>query len=214
MNDDNLDEEKTAESDDYIHPSLSGEALFEGTPITPEDRPRGILSKVDREFLCGQKEYEHSQSEANRRQDIRERVSNSLQDFVLLAFLLSEDEREQLIQQINPEDLDIELSAMISFMYLCIDQDEDHLEKIIERGVLWGANDQRGSRWSGEATEVETSIDITYNPNVDQIYDKYTEGDTEHLTPAEIGVLVRSGKLTAEDLDRLKITGRNPFDRD
>ena len=41
-----------------------------------EERPRGLLSHTDREFLVGLKDYKHEQSEANRRQDIRERVAH------------------------------------------------------------------------------------------------------------------------------------------
>lgn len=213
MKNDKSEKEKMDEPNKHQYSRLTGGSIFGDDLLTPEERPRGILSKVDREFLCGNKQYEHSQSEANRRQDIRKRVSNSFQDFVLLAFLLSEEEREQITQQKDPEDLDIELSAMISFIYLCVDQDKDHLENIIETGVLWGANDHQEKRWSGEAIEVDTSIDVTYAPNIDQIYSKFTKDDGNGLTPAEIGVLVQRGKLTAEDLNQLEITRRDPFDR-
>jgi len=56
--------------------------------LTPEDRPRGILSPTDREYLCGHKEYAQPQTDANRRQAIRERVVNGLEDFALLSVLL------------------------------------------------------------------------------------------------------------------------------
>jgi len=56
--------------------------------VTPEDRPRGILSPTDREYLYGQKEYAQPQTDANRRQAIRERVVNGLKDFELLSLLL------------------------------------------------------------------------------------------------------------------------------
>lgn len=53
------------------------------------DRDRGMLAPVDREFLLGEKEYEHRQSVHNRREKIRSRVRNTYLDFSLLFEQLS-----------------------------------------------------------------------------------------------------------------------------
>ena len=42
--------------------------------LKPENRPRGILSKAEREYLCGLKDYAHAQYEAKSKQDIRDRI--------------------------------------------------------------------------------------------------------------------------------------------
>jgi len=170
-----------------------------------EDRPRGILSNTDREYLCGLRDYKHAQTEANRKQDIRERVINALHDFVLLGLLLDDEEREKIfIEEFDEDELHLSLEWLISFVYLGLEQDEKRLEDIISNGVYFGANFDKSGRWAGDATDVDASIDVEYNPDVDKIYKQFQEGEGDQLTPAEVGVLVRSGKLEPEDLDELE----------
>lgn len=177
-----------------------------GSAIAPEDRGRGILSKADREYLCGQKEYAHAQSESNRKQDIRERVQNGLKDFTLLWLLLDPGERATIFDEMGNEEVDQCIDSMITFAYLGLDQDLQQLTERIEHGVLLGANFDTAGRWAGKATNVDVSIDVDYQPDVDALYDQLQAGKTDQLTPAEIGVLVRSGKLKPEDLTELEET--------
>ena len=178
--------------------------------LTPEDRGRGILSKADREYLCGQKEYAHAQSESNRKQDIRERVKNGLKDFTLLWLLLDPTERATIFYEMGNEEADQCIDSMISFAYLGFDQNRHRLADRIEHGVLGGANYDTGGRTAGKATNVDVSIDIDYEPDVDALYEQLQAGKTDQLTPAEIGVLVRAGKVTPENLSELKDT-TTPF---
>lgn len=177
--------------------------------LAPEDRPRGILSKADREYLCGQKEYAHAQSESNRKQDIRERVKNGIKDFTLLWLLLDPTERDNIFDEMADEEVDQCIESMVTFAYLGLGQDRHRLEERIERGVLLGANYDTAGRWAGEATDVDASIDIDYRPDVDALYEQVQEGKTDQLTPAEIGVLVQAGKLQPEDLKELEETSSN-----
>ena len=59
-----------------------------------EERPRGILSPADRQYLTGQKELSQG-AERNTRQRIRERIRNSLFDAQLLWELLPDNDLEQ-----------------------------------------------------------------------------------------------------------------------
>lgn len=171
-------------------------------------RPRGILSHTDREYLLGQTEYKHAQTEANRKQRIRERIVHAFQDYLLLRLLLDDDERDKVFKDDIDEDLlHDSLEAMVTFVYLGLDQDVKQFEKIIENGVHVGANFDRSGSWVGEATNVDVAIDVEYNPDVERLYQKFREGEGDQLTPAEVGVLVRSGKLEPEDLDALEDTG-------
>lgn len=181
----------------------------EGDPESSiEERPRGILSHTDREYLLGLRDYKHAQSEANRKQDIRERVVNGFQDFAFLVSLLSDEERDKIFnEEMDDEGLQRCLELMIAFVYRGLDQDKDRLENIIENGVFIGANFDKGDRWAGAATNVDTLIDIDYNPDVEKLYQRFQQGAGEELTPAEIGVLVRSGKLEPADLEKLEETG-------
>lgn len=174
----------------------------EGLSITPEDRPRGILSKTDRDYLCGLKEYAQPQTDANRRQDIRERVENGLKDFALLWMLLEPDEREKVFDELGEDGTDEVIESMITFAYLGIDQDTTRLEECIERGVLAAANADKLFRSAGRATDADVSINIEYNPDAEKLYRRFEEG--AQLSDSEIGVLVRSGKLNAEDIKELQ----------
>lgn len=59
------------------------------------DRPRGILSKADRELLTGQSQIEaKSQQERNARARIRKRTEAGLRDFELLAHPAYLEERD------------------------------------------------------------------------------------------------------------------------
>lgn len=172
--------------------------------LSPGDRSRGILSNTDREYLCGLKDYKHEQSEANRRQDIRERVKNGLEDFILLWLRLDDDDREKLFSEMGPDLVEISTKATIAFLYLGIDQNEDRFEKLLAEGIYLGGNSGGRSRWSGEVTDVDVSIDIERNPDIDKIRKKLDRGEQDELSPAEIGVLVREGKLDSDDLESLR----------
>lgn len=170
-------------------------------------RARGILSTTDREYLSGQKEYEHPQSEANRKQDIRERVINAFQDFLILTLMLSEKERKKIFNdEISEKLLQHSLESMVSFVYLGLEEDIEELEKIIEIGVYSGANLSKIGNWSGEVVDVDTSIDLERRPDRSEVIQKLEQGKTDQLTPAEIGILVRSGQLDKDDLDELEDT--------
>jgi len=170
--------------------------------ITPEDRPRGVLSPTDRDYLCGLKKYAQPQTDANRRQDIRERVENGLKDFALLWLFLERDEREKVFDEFGEDGADEAIASMNAFAYLGVDQDTARLEECIERGVLNAANADKLFRSAGRATDADVSIDIEYNPDVEKLYRRFEEGG--QLSNAEVGVLVRSGKLDIEDIKELQ----------
>lgn len=179
----------------------------EGLSITPEDRPRGILSPTDRDYLCGLKEYAQPQTDANRRQDIRDRVENGLKDFALLWMFLEQDEREKVFDELGEVGTDEAIASMVAFAYLGIDQDTTRMGECIERGVLGAANADKLFRSAGRATDADVSIDIEYNPDADKLYRRFEEGG--QLSDAEVGVLVRSGKLDTEDIKELQDTDKS-----
>jgi hypothetical protein len=178
---------------------VSNESILE-----PNDRPRGILSPTDREYLCGLKDYSHNQTELNRRQDIRERTIEGIRDFNLLWLLLDKPEWEKIIDAFEVEELNTAFSSMVAFMYLGLEQDDSRMNEVLERGLYQGANSDTSRRWSGDVNDVTVDIDIDYEPNIDQLYTRVQEGEADQLTPAEIGALVRAGRLSQEDLKKLK----------
>lgn len=172
-----------------------------GLEITPEERPRGILSKTDRDYLCGLKDYAQPQTDANRRQDIRERVKNGLKDFALLWMFLERKERDKIFEALGEEGTDEVIESMIGFAYLSLDQDTTRFEECIERGVLGAANADKMFRSAGRATDVDASIDIEYTPDLDKLYQRFQEGG--QLSDADVGLLVRAGKLDLTDLRKI-----------
>lgn len=210
------------DSDENVHPNadelqeelreiLRGKSELDRSNMVwiqePPSRPRGILSDIDREYLLGQKEYEHPQSEANRKQDIRERTANALQDFVILSSMLSREEREKVFNDESPDQqLQSSLEAVIAFVYLGLEEDLHELEQIIENGVYIGANQSKLGKWSGEIADVDVSISVEQRPDPAELIEKYEQGNTDQLTPAEIGILVRCGQIDPDDLDDLEET--------
>lgn len=168
-------------------------------------RPRGILSKVDRAYLFGEREFEYRQSELNRQQDIRERVVDSLQDFILLDTLLSEKQTNKIFnEEIDNEILNTSIESFVSFVYSGLNKDTARLENIIESGVFAASKTNTDSRLQGEVTNVDVSIDIYRTPDIDELYKKFQQGDIDSLTDSDIGMLVRSGKLNSEEIEELE----------
>ena len=173
--------------------------------LSLSDRDRGILSNTDREFLFDKKEYKHKQSALNRKRDIRNRVANALQDFILLNTLISGAEIEKIFNhEMDDDNLDKSLRNMISFVYNGIDHDRGRLEDIISKGVRDAINKHKTDQKGGEATHVSTIIDIERTPDVDELYDKLQEGKTDQLSNGEVGALIRSGKLDSDDVAKLE----------
>lgn len=170
--------------------------------VTPEDRPRGILSMTDREYLCGLKDYAQPQTDANRRQDIRERVKNGLEDFWLLVLFLKRDEREKIVEDLGQDATEEVIASMAAFSYLALEQDQPRFEECLERGILMAANRDKLFRSAGRATDADVSIGVEYNPDPEKLYRQLEQG--KNLTDAEVGVLVRHGKVDGEDLEELQ----------
>lgn len=200
------------ENDDEVPELFTGVEDAKGTIseeslLKPVDRPRGILSPTDRDYLCGLKDYSHSQTELNRRQEIRERTIEGIRDFNLLWLLLDEPEWKKVIEAFETEELNTAFASTVAFMYIGIGQDTGRMEEILERGLYEGANYDISGRWSGEANDVAVDIDIDYEPNVEELYTRVQQGEGDSLTPAEIGALVQAGKLDPEDLETLEDSG-------
>ena len=172
-----------------------------GPILTPEDRPRGILSPTDREYLCGHKEYAQPQTDANRRQAIRERVVNGLKDFALLSVLLEPGEREKVFAELGQEETDEALASMVAFAYLGVEGDRHRFETCLEHGILQGANVGQFSESGGRATDADVSISVAYDPNIEALYQRFEDG--RELTDAEMGGLVRAGRIGGDDLGEL-----------
>lgn len=174
--------------------------------ITSKRRSRGILSKTDREYLLGLKEYENKQSEANRRQDIRNRIKNSLQDFKIIWPLMDKRDRDQVFDSLDRRTVDDSIEAMVSFIYLGLNQDVPRIEEAIRRGILAGKNidTEAGAR------QVDISINVDYYPEVEDAKEKSENSPLINLTVEEIGVLAKAGELDPSQIKRMSDSYNHP----
>lgn len=165
------------------------------------DRDRGLFTTSDREFLLGVKDYEHQQSAINKRRDIRDRLYAGLFDLQLLANV-DPTERDKLFGKIDRGELHESISVLIAFVYSGLDGNIEAIEQMIRSGIYKA---ERGGveGYGGGARDVEVTIDITREYDVEEIYARFEHGSSDDLTPAEIGVLVREGRLDPDDYKRL-----------
>ena len=176
------------------------------------ERPRGLLSHDDRLFVAGMKDFEWSQSESNARRRVIERVAHGFVDFSMLRWL-EQREAEDVLEELGDDDLHRRVADLVTFVYQATGGDADALSSMIEAGVLHGENTELGGGpakanaahpHTGGASSVDVSIQIERNPDVERIYEQYQEDGGDGLTPKEIGVLVREGRLDAGDLEELR----------
>jgi hypothetical protein len=179
---------------------ISGHLNMYGSfDIEPQQRSRGMLSKTDREYLLGLKDYKNKQSEANRRQDIRDRIKNTLQDFKIVWTLLEEHDRDQVFTSLGDETVDDSIEAIISFVYLGLNQDIPRIEEAIKRGILAGENVSS----EGETKQVDVSINIDYYPDVEDAKEKVQNNPLVELTVEEIGVLAKANELKPSHIEKM-----------
>lgn len=168
------------------------------------ERVRAIFTKSDREFLFGEKTYDNEQSERNRWRNIRSRVVNALVDLQLLRLVPSE-QREKILSEIEHGWLHEGIAHLIAFVYNGLGKDVEALEQMVESGVLKAELHQpRDDERPVEGVEVE--IDLTHGYDVEHIYDKFQQVGGRGLTPSEIGVLVREGKISSDEVGQLAWT--------
>ena len=126
---------------------------------------------------------------------------NGLKDFALLSVLLEPGEREKVFTELGREETDEALASMVAFAYLGVEGDRHRFETCLEHGILQGATVGQFSQSVGRATDADVSISVEYDPNIEALYQRFEDG--AELTDAEIGALVRAGRIGGDDLDKL-----------
>lgn len=165
------------------------------------ERPRGILSKTDRNYLAGRKDYKHEQSELNRKQEIRQRTENSLRDFPLLTNYLEKAQKQKIFSAFEEDELEDLLSVILAFIYEGTGRDIDQLEEIIRSGLMSDISSGPNKPHITDVKSISVDIEIEMEPDVDEAYDRFKQGKV--LLPEEIGLLVRHGRLSTEELQEL-----------
>jgi len=181
------------------------------------ERPRGILTDTDRQFLWGVKEYDSKVTTSERRRAIRERVEHSLRDLSYLM-KLEEFQREKVFDSLEGDtrtgELRSAVATLIQFLYHGLDGDIEWFEETIAHGISNAENDLRDDDTTyyagGEADAgVDVDINVRRGFNVDRIERQLRSGEGHTLTPTEIGVLAREGRLGEGDVHTLDSTTAN-----
>lgn len=168
------------------------------------ERNRAIFTKSDREFLFGKKTYDNEQSERNRWRNIRSRSVNAFIDLQLLR-LVPPEQREKLLGEIDHGWLHEGVAQLIAFVYNGLGKDVEALEQMVKSGVLKAEiHEPRDDEHLIEDVEVE--IDLAHGYDVAHIYEKFQKVGGKELTPSEIGVLVREGKISGDEVKQLAWT--------
>lgn len=126
---------------------------------------------------------------------------NGLKDFALLSILLEPGEREKVFAELGREETDEALASMVAFAYLGIEGDRHRFEMCLEHGIIQGATVGQFSQSGGRATDADVSVSVEYDPNIEALYQRFEDG--AELTDAEIGALVRAGRIGGDDIEEL-----------
>jgi len=158
-----------------------------------ENRERGILSRADRAYLRGEKEFASVQSERNARARIRDRVHASLYDFELLVNGLAEKDRnlvfEDRLDREGTAAFDALVSAM-AFLYRGVEDTDLEFETVLSEGVnLAEASEERAAT---------VDLDVTFHRlSVPSVRRKMREGEALSLT--ELAFADARSEISAEE---------------
>jgi len=185
----------------------------EGPEDDLEDRPRALLTRDDRSFLKGEKEFEEEQQQRNARYRIRTRIENGLRDLGFLHGKLEESDIEKIFTKLIEEDHEY-LENACGFIFTGVDyveSDLDKFERFLENSIHKAVVLKRSDENS--IFTVDVNVDVApKSANIDKIEerlakDEATYRDLEYLMKNdETGVVFRS----LADKDRIVI--RRHFD--
>lgn len=193
---------------------------LDSTLIPGDDRPRGVLTQADREFLRGKKEFASKQSRRDARYRIRQRIRHAILDFSVILYHLGKRDRRQIFDEYSdntpdrdPSNLSLDevrglventmfasgVSDTIAFLYLGIGDVNLSFEPVLESAIE-AAEEERG--YVLENVSVDITVSRT-RPDTEQLRQKLESG--EGLTEDELKALIRSGEFefTESSLDEI-----------
>lgn len=171
---------------------------------TDPDRPRGMLTSADREYLQADNSDISSKSEAQKRYRIRQRVTNGLLDFSLLVNRLPERDREQIF---DPDATDAErdyfmeaLHDVLIFLYLGKDGGVRGFESMV-RFALEDALAHEGTI----VKSVDVDIDFEEGISLEEAHElkrrRGIQGLLESVSRGEVSMLWEAGIITDKEYE-------------
>ncbi|MFC6976479.1 hypothetical protein ACFQL1_20500 [Halomicroarcula sp. GCM10025709] len=156
---------------------------------TSSGRFQGILTESDREFLLNKKENPGDSLDRDARYRIRKRLSQSLEDFILISGRFSNRDIQTVFQNIDGDPEQV-VGAVIRVLYqMTSDGNKDEissLEEIISRGI------ETEEFSNGNLPDVDTDIMIeTEDVEVDKLIDS---GFESYITRKELSYIRWQGQ--------------------
>lgn len=172
---------------------MSGDA-----PAGDHDRPRGLLSSADREYLADPEEYVETrtrQSAKERRDFTEERVRNGLLDFSLLLAHLDKDGAEDLLSMGEGEESERILDGLrdtLAFIYYAThDRPEPFdFETLLETAV--NRANEREHDIQPPAVDVTLEVEDVPVSTYPEIYGRLRQGGYGDLSDGELRLIVRT----------------------
>ena len=160
------------------------------TAADPE-RPRGILTPSDREFLLGRKTDYTEHSRKQKRNRIRRRVRNAILDFSILFEHLEDRDRDTVF---DPDAEDREaytrgITDMLAFLHLGTMGYYTPFKDMLSRGV--GKAEQRLTGSDYRMVTVKFDVDPVGQIDVEEVVEKLENEEFAQLTDEELRAFVR-----------------------
>ncbi|SIR64223.1 hypothetical protein [Natronorubrum thiooxidans] len=155
------------------------------------DRPRGILTPSDRDFLLGRKTDYTDHSKKQKRNRIRRRVRNAVLDFSILFEYLEERDRQTVF---DPDDEDRDaytqgITDMLAFLHLGTMGYYTPFKDMLSEGVGKAEQQLAGSNY--RMVNVEFNVEPVGQIDVDEVIDKLENEEFAQLTDEELRAFVR-----------------------
>ncbi len=177
-------------SQDEVPPSLETAADAE--------RPRGILTPSDRDFLLGRKTDYTEHSKKQKRNRIRRRVRNAVLDFSILYECLEDRDRKTVF---DPDDEDRDaytqgITDMLAFLHLGTMGYVTPFKDMLSEGVAKSEQRLAGSDY--RMVTVEFNVDPVGQIDVDEVIEKIEADEFERITDEELRAFVRLLSMSEE----------------
>jgi hypothetical protein len=177
-------------SQDDVPPSLRTAA--------DADRPRGILTPSDRDFLLGRKTDYTDHSKKQKRNRIRRRVRNAILDFSILFEYMEERDRNTVF---DPDDDERDaytqgITDTLAFLHLGTMGYYTPFNDMLSEGV--GKAEQRLAGSNYRMVNVEFSVEPVGQIDVDEVVTKLEDEEFAQLTDEELRAFVRLLTMSEE----------------
>ena len=181
------------------------------------DRPTGILTKTQRKFLTGEKEYSGEyakQQRYQRRISIEDRLRNAIRDFRTLNATLSDNSIDKALRDEYDDDIPPDekmhvansLESVFALFYRGLKHSDIYYEspmrsyeEFIEGGLKNALNKEGKS-----VKNISVSIDIEEGPKLGQYREK------DKITHAEAKQMLQGGELSIEEY--IQLSNSSPED--